>query len=171
MENKYNLYIIIILIVLALAGGIYIFASKKPSENQTLATATPSATIEPSPETTATVSAKTKTTTTMDGLKIEDERLGTGAEATVGKMITVNYAGTLVDGTQFDSSYGKSPFVFSLGAGDVIKGWDQGFAGMKVGGKRKLTIPSDLAYGPNGIPGAIPGGATLIFEVELLKVE
>ena len=105
-------------------------------------------------------------------LIIVDEIIGTGAEAVVGKKITVNYSGTLTDGTKFDSSYDRgTPFSFNLGAGEVIKGWDQGFAGMKVGGKRKLTIPSDLAYGPNGIPGAIPGGATLIFEVELLKVE
>ncbi|QQG42263.1 MAG: FKBP-type peptidyl-prolyl cis-trans isomerase [Candidatus Woesebacteria bacterium] len=105
-------------------------------------------------------------------LIIVDEVIGAGAEAVSGKKITVNYSGTLTDGTKFDSSYDRGvPFSFNLGSGEVIQGWDQGFAGMKVGGKRKLTIPSDLAYGPNGIPGAIPGGATLIFEVELLKVE
>ena len=78
----------------------------------------------------------------------------------------------MTDGTKFDSSYDRGqPFSFTLGAGQVIEGWDQGFAGMKVGGKRKLTIPSSLGYGDSGIPGAIPGGATLIFEVELLGVE
>jgi FKBP-type peptidyl-prolyl cis-trans isomerase len=92
--------------------------------------------------------------------------------AIAGKKITVNYKGTLTDGTKFDSSYDRNePFSFNLGAGEVIVGWDKGFAGMKVGGKRKLTIPSSMGYGDNGIPGAIPGGATLVFEVELLKVE
>jgi len=169
MENKNNLYIIIFVAILAIVGGIYIFATKKPTDNQPLATAIPSATIEPSAEPVATSSANPKM---ENKLIIVDEIIGTGAEAVVGKKITVNYSGTLTDGTKFDSSYDRgTPFSFNLGAGEVIKGWDQGFAGMKVGGKRKLTIPSDLAYGPNGIPGAIPGGATLIFEVELLKVE
>ena len=105
-------------------------------------------------------------------LIIQDEIVGTGAVAVAGKSVTVNYVGTLTDGTKFDSSYDRNqPFIFNLGAGEVIAGWDQGVAGMKVGGKRKLTIPSSLAYGPQGIPGSIPGGATLIFEVELLKVE
>ncbi len=169
MENKNNLYIIIFVAILAIVGGIYIFATKKPTDNQPLATAIPSATIEPSAEPVATSSANPKM---ENKLIIVDEVIGTGAEAISGKKITVNYSGTLIDGTKFDSSYDRgTPFSFNLGAGEVIKGWDQGFAGMKVGGKRKLTIPSDLAYGPNGIPGAIPGGATLIFEVELLKVE
>ncbi|MCX6704120.1 MAG: FKBP-type peptidyl-prolyl cis-trans isomerase [Candidatus Woesebacteria bacterium] len=80
--------------------------------------------------------------------------------------------GTLADGTKFDSSYDRgTPFSFNLGAGEVIQGWDQGVAGMNAGGKRKLTIPPSLGYGAQGIPGVIPGGATLIFEVELLKVE
>lgn len=107
-----------------------------------------------------------------DQLKIEDLKVGTGAEAVTGKKITVNYKGTLTDGTKFDSSYDRNePFTFNLGAGEVIKGWDQGFAGMKVGGKRKLTIPSSLGYGEAGAPPQIPSNATLIFEVELLKVE
>lgn len=105
-------------------------------------------------------------------LKIEDEKIGTGDAAVAGKSVTVNYLGTLTNGTKFDSSYDRNqPFTFSLGAGEVIKGWDQGVAGMKVGGKRKLTIPPDLGYGPQGAPPVIPGNATLIFEVELLKVE
>lgn len=105
-------------------------------------------------------------------LKIEDIKVGSGEEAVTGKRVSVNYLGTLTDGTKFDSSYDRgTPFSFNLGAGEVIKGWDQGVVGMKIGGKRKLTIPSSLAYGDQGIPGEIPGGATLIFEVELLKVE
>jgi FKBP-type peptidyl-prolyl cis-trans isomerase len=98
--------------------------------------------------------------------------IGTGAEATSGKTVTVNYIGNLTDGTKIDSSYDRGqPFSFTLGAGEVIKGWDEGVTGMKVGGKRKLIIPSSLGYGPQGIPGVIPGGATLVFEVELLGVE
>ncbi len=107
-----------------------------------------------------------------DKLKIEDEVVGTGAEAVAGKKITVNYTGTLTDGTKFDSSLnpGRTPFSFTLGAGEVIQGWDQGFAGMKVGGKRKLTIPASLGYGSQDM-GTIPPNSTLIFDVELLKVE
>ncbi|MDA1337338.1 MAG: FKBP-type peptidyl-prolyl cis-trans isomerase [bacterium] len=104
-------------------------------------------------------------------LKIEDTVVGEGKEAVAGKVISVHYTGTLQDGTKFDSSRDRgTPFEFTLGAGQVIQGWEQGFTGMKVGGKRKLTIPSDLAYGPAGIPGAIPGNATLLFDVELLSV-
>ena len=103
-------------------------------------------------------------------LEIEDQKVGAGAEAVSGKTITVHYTGTLTNGTKFDSSLDrKEPFTFSLGAGQVIKGWDQGFAGMKVGGKRKLTNPPELAYGPNAV-GSIPANSTLVFEVELLDV-
>lgn len=106
-----------------------------------------------------------------DEFKIEDEKVGTGVVAETGKSVTVNYKGTLKNGTQFDSSYDRGePFMFKLGAGDVIQGWDMGVAGMKVGGKRKLTIPAELGYGPQPLPG-IPANSTLIFEVELLKVE
>lgn len=108
-------------------------------------------------------------TQTQD-LKIEDLTVGTGAEATAGATISVNYRGTLVDGTEFDSSYKRNqPFQFVLGAGEVIQGWDQGFVGMKVGGKRHLTIPPNLGYGDRSA-GTIPPGSTLIFEVELLSV-
>src|SRR3989344_5955813 len=107
-----------------------------------------------------------------NGLKVEDVKLGTGAEAKEGNMITAHYTGTLLDGTKFDSSLDRgTPFSFQLGSGQVIAGWDQGVPGMKVGGKRKLTIPPDLAYGEQGIPGAIPPNATLIFEIELLSVQ
>jgi FKBP-type peptidyl-prolyl cis-trans isomerase FkpA len=109
---------------------------------------------------------------TVTDLKVEDLVVGTGLEATQGKKVTVNYVGTLTSGQKFDSSYDRNtPFSFNLGAGEVIKGWDMGVVGMKVGGKRRLTIPSSLAYGDQGVPNAIPGGATLIFEVELLGVE
>lgn len=105
-------------------------------------------------------------------LKVEDLVVGTGPEAVAGKKVSVNYVGTLLDGTKFDANldHGTAPFEFSLGAGQVIKGWDQGVAGMKVGGKRRLTIPANLAYG-SGSVGAIPPSSTLVFEVELLGVK
>ncbi len=108
--------------------------------------------------------------TTSTGLQYEDTVVGTGDVAVTGKSVTVHYTGTLDDGTQFDSSVGRRPFSFRLGAGQVIKGWDEGVAGMKIGGTRKLVIPSKLGYGDRGYPGSIPGGATLTFVVELLGV-
>jgi len=107
----------------------------------------------------------------MSTLQLEDLVVGTGTEAVKGKTVSVHYVGTLESGKKFDSSRDRDePFDFKLGAGMVIQGWDQGVAGMKVGGKRKLTIPSNLGYGDRGYPGVIPPKATLIFEVELLGV-
>jgi FKBP-type peptidyl-prolyl cis-trans isomerase FkpA len=125
-------------------------------------------------------SSSSPSSTTSAPFSQTDLRVGTGADAVAGKRLTVNYTGWLHDssktdnkGTQFDSSLGagRSPFTFTLGAGQVIKGWDQGFAGMKVGGQRRLVIPPELGYGASGSGGVIPPNATLVFDVELLDVQ
>ncbi|MGM0439427.1 MAG: FKBP-type peptidyl-prolyl cis-trans isomerase [Patescibacteria group bacterium] len=103
-------------------------------------------------------------------LKIETLKKGEGKEATKGDKVLVHYTGKLEDGTEFDSSVKREPISFTLGEGKVIEGWEKGILGMKKGGKRKLVISPELAYGENGIPGTIPGGATLIFEVELVEI-
>ena len=109
--------------------------------------------------------------TTDSGLKYEDSVEGNGAEAAAGQMVSVHYTGWLENGTKFDSSKDRNdPFQFNLGAGQVIRGWDEGVQGMKVGGSRKLTIPSELGYGARGAGGVIPANATLIFEVDLLDI-
>ena len=110
--------------------------------------------------------------TTASGLTYQDLAVGEGEEAAKGMQVTVHYTGWLTDGTKFDSSKDRDePFDFPLGAGHVIKGWDDGVAGMKVGGKRKLTIPPSIGYGARGAGGVIPPNATLVFDVELLGVE
>jgi FKBP-type peptidyl-prolyl cis-trans isomerase len=112
-----------------------------------------------------------KEVTTSSGLQYIDLKVGLGAMAQAGQTISVHYTGWLENGKKFDSSVDRGqPFSFPLGAGRVIKGWDEGVQGMKVGGKRKLIIPSQLGYGARGAGGAIPPNATLIFEVELLGV-
>jgi len=110
-------------------------------------------------------------TTSPSGLIVEEVVIGNGALAETGQRVKVHYTGWLTDGTKFDSSKDRDdPFVFPLGAGHVIKGWDEGVQGMKVGGTRKLTIPPALGYGARGAGGVIPPDATLVFEVELLGV-
>jgi len=128
---------------------------------------------ETTPTTSATpTSTPTESAAPVTELKIEDIKVGDGAVAEAGKQVSVHYTGTLTDGTKFDSSVDrKDPFTFSLGAGQVIKGWDEGVKGMKIGGKRKLTIPPSMGYGEAGAGGVIPPNATLIFDVELLDVK
>jgi FKBP-type peptidyl-prolyl cis-trans isomerase len=110
-------------------------------------------------------------TKTKSGLQYWDIKVGTGPEAQKGQKVTVHYTGWLTSGKKFDSSIGGKPFPFRIGSGNVIKGWEEGVAGMKVGGKRQLRIPSELAYGARGYPGVIPPDATLIFDVQLVGIQ
>ena len=113
-----------------------------------------------------------KEITTSSGLQYIDQVVGTGDTATAGQTVSVHYTGWLTNGKKFDSSVDRGqPFSFRLGIGQVIKGWDEGVQGMKIGGKRKLTIPSNLGYGARGAGGLIPPHATLVFDVELLGVQ
>ncbi len=167
--------VISFLTILVTVGIISFFVTNsKNSQSQNsdtgfsvVPTSSPSGTI-----TTSSPVATVKGEEKVDQLKIEEIKVGAGAEAVSGKRVTVNYSGILTNGTKFDSSYDRgTPFSFNLGAGEVIQGWDIGVVGMKVGGKRKLTIPANLGYGAAGAGGVIPPNATLIFEVELLGVE
>jgi peptidylprolyl isomerase/FKBP-type peptidyl-prolyl cis-trans isomerase FkpA len=115
--------------------------------------------------------AQAPASTTRGGVQIVDLRPGNGPAAQSGQRVRVHYTGKLTNGSTFDSSVGKQPFTFTLGAGEVISGWDQGVAGMKVGGKRRLTIPPAMAYGARGVPPQIPPNSTLVFEVDLLGTE
>jgi FKBP-type peptidyl-prolyl cis-trans isomerase FkpA len=150
------------------AGALIALAGCHPKVASTpanvTATPAPAKAVETKP-------AAPKEVTMSSGLKYEDLVVGSGDLAESGKSVSVHYTGWLTDGTKFDSSVDRGqPFTFRLGAGQVIRGWDEGVAGMRVGGKRKLTIPSELGYGDRGAAGVIPPGATLVFDVELLAV-
>ena len=141
-----------------------------PTENSTSQTGTVTDTASPSRPPSTDASAPTRTT--ASGLQIQDLQVGTGAEAVTGKQVSMHYTGTLTDGTKFDSSLDRgTPYTLRLGAGEVIKGWDEGIVGMRVGGKRRLTIPPSLAYGAAGYPPVIPPNATLMFDLELMDVK
>ena len=155
MTKRKLIVLPVIFAVLGLAFGC------GSSEKSTVSTSSPS-----SPE-----KVSGQPTTTPSGLQYWDISVGTGATAVSGKAVSVHYTGWLANGTKFDSSLDRGqPFVFTLGEGQVIKGWDEGIAGMKVGGKRQLRIPPALAYGDSGANGMIPPNATLIFDVQLLGV-
>ncbi|MDO8676093.1 MAG: FKBP-type peptidyl-prolyl cis-trans isomerase [Candidatus Azambacteria bacterium] len=156
-------YVLVAILILALGGIIYFAFLSKPTEQ------VKNNTINNVP---AVQAPEPQIKTMENGLIIEDIKIGIGAEAKTGNTVTVNYLGTLINGTKFDSSYDRGqPFSFLLGGKQVISGWDEGLLGMKIGGKRKLTIPPALAYGEQGVPSAIPANATLVFEVELLGVK
>lgn len=141
-------------------------------ESMAQAPATPAAASAVPALTSASVPAAASALATVKDLKKEDLSPGKGAAAKAGDTVRVHYTGTLMDGTKFDSSRDRDePFEFTLGAGMVIKGWDAGVVGMKPGGKRKLTIPGDMAYGPTGSPPKIPPNATLVFDIELIEVK
>jgi len=158
-----------------LLAAVIILATTSFSQTATKKPAT-TATKKPATTTRANPNGPSKVTgtpvTTASGLQYWNIKLGTGALAIPGKKVKVDYTGWLTTGKKFDSSVGTGhPFDFILGNGQVIKGWDEGVAGMKVGGKRQLRIPPQLAYGEKGFPGAIPPNATLIFDVQLVGAE
>jgi FKBP-type peptidyl-prolyl cis-trans isomerase len=157
---------IAVALALAVVAMFFIFPGLSPF-GQSSEEASADVTIDTQPSTT------TMPTENITQLQVQDEVVGTGAEAAAGDSVTVNYVGSLTNGTVFDASanHGTSGFTFNLGAGQVIKGWDQGLVGMKEGGKRKLLIPADLAYGSQAVGNVIPANSALIFEVELVKVE
>ena len=125
----------------------------------------------PSASKQAAAAPKSEAPVRVGGITRTEIVLGTGPAVKKGQRVRVHYTGTLTNGTTFDSSVGRDPFTFTLGAGMVIKGWDEGVAGMRVGGKRKLVIPPDLGYGATGVPPQIPPNATLVFDVELLGID
>lgn len=157
-----------VLAVLALAtAGCNEAARQSGTTSSPSTTTSAGATSEPAPATTGGNVHKL-----ASGLQYEDLAVGSGKMAEPGMNVSVHYTGWLTDGTKFDSSVDRgTPFVFQLGAGQVIRGWDEGVKGMRIGGKRKLTIPSDLGYGAAGAGGVIPPNATLVFDVELLDVK
>jgi FKBP-type peptidyl-prolyl cis-trans isomerase len=164
--NKAMLGVIFVVLAATSAlaqGGSQSGAAKKPTGSTQKPAARPAA-VGPTKVT-------GEGTKTSSGLQYWDIKVGTGAEAQKGQKVTVHYTGWLTSGKKFDSSVGGKPFPFRIGAGDVIKGWDEGVAGMKVGGKRQLRIPPDLAYGAKGYPGVIPPYATLVFDVQLVGVQ
>jgi FKBP-type peptidyl-prolyl cis-trans isomerase FkpA len=177
-KNPISLFLV--LAAFATALSVMSGCTKKETATESQSTSTQTTTSAPAGTGTAANTAATSPPGTVASaptgaqvteLKIEELKVGTGAEAKAGQPVQVHYTGWLTDGKKFDSSVDRAqPFKFQLGAGQVIPGWDKGVAGMKVGGKRKLTIPPAMGYGERGAGGVIPPNATLVFEVELLGV-
>lgn len=162
-----NILIFIVLIIFV-GGGVWFFVKKSKSIENANLSPTPSLSTAVSPN--PALSASASPEIPVDRISGQELKTGTGAEAKSGDTVTVNYVGMFPDGKKFDSSYDRGqPFTFKLGAGQVIKGWDIGVAGMKEGGKRKLYIPPQFGYGDKDY-GPIPANSFLVFEVELLKV-
>ena len=175
--SKFYSFLIVFAVVAVAGLGTYLLLNQKVGKsdlnlNQNQNPTPTNVIINTQPNQQTTNSASMNNYQTMpDGLKILDETVGNGAEVKSGDTVTVNYLGTLENGTKFDSSYDRNqPFTTQIGVGRVIKGWDEGIVGMKVGGKRKLIIPPDLGYGAQDL-GSIPPNSTLVFEVELLAVK
>jgi peptidylprolyl isomerase len=191
-KNIMPFLIVLAVLVVGFGGILYLSNQKTPDQNainfnptsnpivsptsypNSAPTAIPTSAIitqQPNQESSTNGANMDNYQTLTGGLKVLDETMGTGAEVKSGDTVTVNYLGTLQSGTKFDSSYDRNtPFTTQIGVGQVIKGWDEGIIGMKVGGKRKLVVPPDLGYG-NQPAGSIPPGSTLIFEVELLNIK
>ena len=167
---KKGILLAVYVVVAAAIIGVGAWYANTLTQQQPPATTTTTNTTTNVPTPQPTVAGQS--ITTMDGLVIKDDTIGTGTVAQVGNYVTVNYTGTLDDGTVFDSSLkpGRTPFSFILGAGQVIKGWDEGVLGMAIGGTRELTIPPALGYGAQGAGSVIPPNATLHFTVTLLSV-
>ena len=167
-DSLVTLAVVIIIVI-----GIVALLSKKPAATPSFPSDSSSATAQPSAALGPSSSPITNSTSpAMSQLKIEDLKVGTGSAVKSGDTIEINYLGTLENGQKFDSSYDRGQaFETQIGVGRVIKGWDEGVLGMKVGGKRRLTIPSELGYGSQGAGGVIPPNATLIFEVELVAIK
>lgn len=175
MTKLYPILILVAVIGIGAAGVYFLLNQKITTQNDFNLTQTPtptSAIISPTQTNSGVTKSEMDNFQTMpDGLKIKDEVVGNGTEVKSGDTVTVNYLGTLENGTKFDSSYDRNqPFTTQIGVGQVIAGWDEGIVGMKVGGKRKLIIPPDLGYGSQNL-GSIPPNSTLIFEVELISVK
>jgi FKBP-type peptidyl-prolyl cis-trans isomerase len=177
-NSKISIIISVILLLLVLGGAIYLIAGNKPAIKPAITTtysAVKSQTAAAPKDKCASTSPKSPTVKAIDPeqlkkITIEETTVGTGDEVKSGDVVCIDYKGTLLDGKVFDESYKRGqPFVTQIGVGQVIPGWDMGIVGLKEGGKRKLTIPAEFAYGSRAT-GSIPADSTLIFEVELVKI-